>query len=95
MLQGAANVSPFIFWTYGKVEITFSYMVSSSWGPFAEDEPRRELQQRLNALVSDAVLDEALGRRPGVALGALAARTDEFLAVLDWTFKRARASLAR
>ena len=42
-----ASYFPFSVWTYGRLEINFQYMTN---GPFADEEMRRELLAKLNAL---------------------------------------------
>lgn len=90
LLNSAPKVSPFIFWANGSVELTFEYMISSTWRPFDEEGPRRELQRRLNAMPEVEVPTERLALRPNIPLAFIATRLPEFLDIVDWTFQQAR-----
>ncbi len=91
----ARNVSPFIFWTSGGIEIAFQYMITSHWAPFDEESGRRELQRRLNAIPGVDVPDERLARRPSISMGVVASHLSKFLDVMRWTFDQARAAPTR
>ncbi len=88
-LEGAPNVSPFIFWTNGSVEITYQYMISSQWVPFDQEERRRDLADRLNAIDGVEITDDQLTRRPNFALTTIAPAWSEFLDIVEWTFQQA------
>jgi len=82
MVVGAAV--PISIWTYGKLELTFQYLMRSPH--FKETEKRTELLTRLNQINGINLPTDAVTRRPSVPMGSLAegTRLADFLAVMDW-----------
>jgi len=80
---GGTSYFSYSVWTHGRVEINFQYMTS---GPFADEEKRRALLARLNALPGIRIEATSISRRPSIRLAALvdkAARSG-FLDAFDW-----------
>jgi hypothetical protein len=73
----------FSVWTYGRVEIQFQRMNTP---PFDEEQQRKELAQRLTAIVGLSIPEDALKRRPTFGLSLLVepGGLERFLAVFDW-----------
>jgi hypothetical protein len=92
LLDGAPNVSPFVFWANGGVEMTFQYMIASNWAPFDQEDLRRQLAARLNDIPDAQVLAERLALRPSIPLTVVGGALPQFLAVMDWTFEQARSA---
>jgi len=71
-------------WTQGYVELQFQYMKSKP--PFNDDALRQELADRFARALGTELPSDAINRRPGAALAALAdpAVADAFFGVLDW-----------
>jgi hypothetical protein len=84
---------PIAIWTYGKIEVQFQHILKSA--AFQEEQDRRELQRRLNAIEGVRIPDEALTRRPSIALSVLQneERRRQFIDVLDWVVGRFRGSV--
>lgn len=71
-------------WTYGKVEIQFQHLQKSA--PFDQESMRRQLRERLNAIDGVSVSEDALTKRPNIALSVFLApaKLQQLLAILDW-----------
>jgi hypothetical protein len=84
---------PIAIWTYGKIEVQFQHILKSA--AFQEEQDRRELQRRLNAIEGVRIPDEALTRRPSIALSVLQneERRRQFIDVLDWVVGRFRGAV--
>ncbi len=83
---------PFALWTYGRVEVCFTYLADRPF--FSDAANRRELLDRLRGVEG---IDLPLGchdRRPSFPIGALAeARTREsFKSVMEWAVAQMRAA---
>jgi hypothetical protein len=81
--SGPIKTFLFTAWTYGKLEIGFEYMTS---GPFADEERRRELLDRINGATNSHIQVGQLSHRPPLSLAALAesAVMARMLEVFDW-----------
>jgi hypothetical protein len=88
-----ASFYPFTVWTYGRLEISFQYMTN---GPFADEEKRRELLAKLNALPGVRIEAASLSRRPSFRLAVLATESARsgFLDACDWFVDEVKLSLA-
>ena len=75
-------------WTYGRVDVQFQFLQQSL--PFAGEEARRDLLQKLNAIPGVSLPDSAITKRPTIPLeGFLDARArGQFIGVLDWIVDR-------
>jgi hypothetical protein len=84
---------PFIFYTYGKVEIMFKRMMVRH-PPFTADEKRLELLRRLNKIPGANLPEDGIFRRPSVPLSALvdAKALSTFLEVIEWTIDEVKSS---
>jgi hypothetical protein len=82
--HGGVDHQLFAVYTYGKIEIYFQYYVTKP--PFASLELRRELASRLNAIEGVSIPDDALTRRPSIALGVLSTPSalQQFTQVFEW-----------
>jgi hypothetical protein len=80
-------------WTSGRVEIPFQWMLNKT--PFGDEQKRKELLARLNA-VGLGLPADALTRRPSATLAVLTDRPklDQFLAVLNWYLDEIRTPTA-
>lgn len=84
---------PFTVWTYGRLEISFQYMTN---GPFADEEKRRELLAKLNALPGVQIENTSLSRRPSFRLAVLANESARagFLDACDWFVDEVKSAMA-
>jgi hypothetical protein len=67
---GEYEYYPFIFWTYGRVEIQFQYLKDRP--AFKDLESRRQLSARLHEAIGIEIQDAALEKRPSFPLEVLA-----------------------
>lgn len=67
----AVEFWPVILYTYGRVEVQFQFIRSKPF--FSDIENRRELVRRLTAIKGVAISEDALSKRPAVALATIAA----------------------
>src|SRR5262249_18624119 len=82
---------PIALYTRGSIEIQFMFLKSP---PFDDLDLRRELLRRLNDGPGVAFPDDAITRRPSIAMEALCehATLDRFLAVFDWFCETVRSA---
>lgn len=81
---------PFAVWTYGTVEIYFQWYIGKP--AFDSAERRMELSRRLNEIPGVSIPEDAITRRPGIPLSALAAdgNVSRFLSVFEWFLEEVR-----
>lgn len=74
----------FSLYTNNAAEIQFQYYLTKA--PFSDENKRRDLLRRLNAIPGVKIPEDAIARRPSIPLTTLARgqATEEFLAVFDW-----------
>jgi len=79
---------PFIFYTYGKVEIMFKRM-KVRHEPFTSDEKRLELLHRLNRIPGVDLPEDGINRRPSISLTSLLNPDafKEFTHIIEWTIQ--------
>lgn len=82
----------FAVWTYGTVEIYFYWYQYKA--PFDSEEKRWELLSRLNAIEGVSLPNEAIVKRPGIALSTFEDKTalKQFFEVFDWVIQEIRAT---
>jgi hypothetical protein len=84
------GVSHYTFgaWTGGVIEIQFQWMRKHE--PFADEESRCQLRDRLNEIPGIDIPADGIERRPSVPMVALEQRgsLDQFLGVFDWYLGR-------
>jgi hypothetical protein len=82
----------FVLYTNGRVEIQFQYMRLKP--PFDELSKRRELLRRLNEIPGIQISEEALEKRPSIALAAFVdpVALKQFLDALDWAVTEIKAT---
>ena len=84
------GVSHYTFgaWTGGVIEIQFQWMKKHE--PFADEESRCQVRDRLNEIPGIDIPEDGIGRRPSVRMVALEQRgsLDQFLGVFDWYLGR-------
>ena len=75
---------PTFIWTTGTGDIQFQYLQNHR--PFDQEEKRRELMQRLNAIPRISIPENALRRRPSFPLKALipSSSLQMYIDVLNW-----------
>lgn len=78
----------FSVWTYARVSIQFGMMKSKP--PFDDEDMRRELLRRLNAISDVRILEDAIGFYPSIPLSALTKgeAVKEFLETFDWVIEQ-------
>ncbi len=74
----------FSLYTNNAAEIQFQYYLTKA--PFSDENKRRDLLRRLNAIPGVKIPEDAIARRPSIPLTTLARSqaTEEFLGVFDW-----------
>jgi len=84
---------PFIFYTYGKVEVMFKRM-KVRHEPFTNDDKRRELLRRLNQIPGLHLPEDGIHRRPSIALTSLVNPDAfaKFIQVIEWTIKEVKST---
>ena len=89
-LHDVDGVSHYTFavWTGGVIEIQFQWMKKHE--PFAGEEVRCQVRDRLNEIPGIDISEDGIGRRPSVPMVALEQRgvLDQFLGVFDWYLGR-------
>lgn len=85
-----AYIFPFCLYTYGRIEIQFQWIMRRP--PFDVPDPRIELQRKLNVIQAVDIPDDALTKRPSIALAALSEDGDlkHFLSAMDWSIEQAQ-----
>ena len=80
----------FAVYTYGSLEVYFQYYAGKP--PFDNEENRRELLRRLNAVRGVAIPEDALRRRPSISLASVAREgtVQELLRVFEWFIEEVR-----
>lgn len=80
----------FAAYTHGSIEIYFQWLKAGA--PFAGEEMRRELLDRLNAIDGVELPADAITRRPSIRLADLAQpeRLNRFVATLEWAVSQIR-----
>jgi hypothetical protein len=88
---GSQKVYPFSIWTYGRVEIGFQHLMKSS---FRDEEKRRELLGRLNAIEGINLSADRITLRPSFLLTSILdeRRLGQFVDVMSWVITELRAS---
>jgi len=77
-------------WTSATVEVQFQWMKKRE--PLANEESRRELREKLNAIPGIDISEEGISGRPSFPLATLSQPgvLDQFLRVFDWYLDRVR-----
>ena len=81
----------FSAWTYGTAEIQFQAMKNR--GPFAQEERRHELRDRLNTIKGVAISNDRIDKRPNIGMDVLREPTSlqSFLNTFEWYIGEIRA----
>lgn len=91
---GAANpLIPFIFYSYGKVEIMFKRM-KFRHHPFDNDDKRLELLRRLNNIPGIDLPEDGIHRRPSIPLSALLNPDsfEGFVRIIEWVIQEVKSN---
>jgi len=82
----------FAVWTGGGLEVYFYWYQYKQ--PFDSEEKRRELLRRLNAIEGVSIPEDAINRRPSIALDVLEEnnRLDRVLEVFEWVITEIEAT---
>jgi hypothetical protein len=86
--RGGHNLYVFALWTNGTVEVQFQWLKGKPG--FVDDEDRRELMRRLNAIDGVHLPVDAIGARPTFPIAVLGKGTalTEFKAAVEWAMQR-------
>jgi hypothetical protein len=93
--RDGAYLFPFVFYTYGRLEVQFKFIGRRA--PFDRLELREHLRERLNAIPGVDIPVDGLDRRPALSLATFtdAEALRQLLAVFDWAFDQAKATPTR
>jgi len=82
--RGSTDHYIFTVYSYGSVEVLFQWYAAKP--PFADENLRRAMLQKLNAIPGVSISEDSLKRRPNVSLTTLTASStlQQFLDVFDW-----------
>ena len=74
----------FAVYTKGRIVLYFQYYKEKI--PFTDDNKRRELRRKLNAIDGVDIPEDGIDRRSSIDLSLLAegSKIDEFLSIYDW-----------
>jgi hypothetical protein len=94
LYRGNAYLFPFVFYTYGRLEVQFQFIKRRP--PFDNPELREQLRQRLDAIPDVDMPEDVLDRRPSIPLSVLTSEQalTQVLAAFDWAFAQSRAFAA-
>jgi len=87
-LKNGIRYDIFQCYTYGSVEIHFQWLKNNP--PFDDEEKRKALLERLNAIPSVDISSDAVTKRPSIPLQVLRSEQaiKQFIAAFDWVIEQ-------